>query len=226
VSRERAGRQPLDDLVACTVVVDPVFDQNCYVLLRRDTDQVLVVDPGLQGEEVARLLERRRWRCDAILATHGHPDHVLGVPHLRRVAPTAPLRLNRADWSLLDPDGWRGLGIGQPAPVPIVPDQDLAGGSVVSWLGLELAVRHTPGHTPGSVCLVVAGDCFSGDSLFAGSVGRTDLPGGSWPQLLVSIRAQLFTLPGSTVIHPGHGHPTTIAAERRHNPFVREPTGG
>ncbi len=215
-----SGLRPLADLVEVTIVVDPVFDQNCYVLRRRDTDRALVVDPGLQGERVARLLDDRRWGCDGILATHGHPDHVLGVPHVRRVAPAAPLRLHRADWALLDPSAWRDQGLPVGDGGAIVPDEDLPGGAAVRWLGLTLAVRHTPGHTPGSVCLLVGGDCFSGDTLFADSVGRTDLPGGSWPQLVFSIRSQLFTLPGPTAVHPGHGRPTTIGAERLGNPFV------
>jgi len=227
VTVAKGERTPaLTDLIACEVVVDPVFDQNCYVLHRRDTDRALVVDPGLQGEAVVRLLEDRGWTCELILATHGHPDHVLGVPALRRLAPAARLHLHQADWALLDPAAWHGLGLPVHALETIVPDADLPGGTAVSWRGLELAVLHTPGHTPGSVSLVAGSACFSGDTLFAGSVGRTDLPGGSGPALVFSVRSQLFTLPGPTVVHPGHGRPTTILAERLHNPFVGDAAGG
>ncbi len=220
-----AAGSALRDQVAVEIVVDPVFDQNCYVLNRRDTAAALVIDPGLQGEAVARLLEARGWACEAILATHAHPDHVLGVPHVRRVAPTAPLRLHRDDWPLLDPAGWRQLTLPAQPPEAIVPDLELAGGSSIAWRGLALAVHHTPGHTPGSVSLVLGDACFSGDTLFRGSVGRTDLPGGSWPALVFSIRERLFTLPGPTTVHPGHGGPTTIDRERLDNPFVGAAAG-
>ncbi len=111
---------------------------------------------------------------------------------------------------------------GVPADLPPVRcDEDLTDGAVIAWLGLEIAVLHTPGHTPGSVCFVVGQDLLAGDTLFRRSVGRTDLPGGSQERLLFSIRDRLYTLPAGTVVHPGHGPATTIGEEVRGNPITR-----
>ncbi len=216
----------LRDLVELQVVVDPTFDENCYVLRRRDTDRALVVDPGLQGPEVVALLERQHLVCERILATHGHPDHTLGVPAVQAAFPQAPLLLHPADRSLLDRSALMSLP-GLPADLPpVIPGGELTGGQRLDWHGLAIEVWHTPGHTQGSVTLVLGEHCWSGDTLFRRSVGRTDLPGGSWPQLLVSVRDRLFTLAPATVVYPGHGARTTIAEERRENPFVGDRAPG
>ncbi|HUY60633.1 MAG TPA: MBL fold metallo-hydrolase [Candidatus Dormibacteraeota bacterium] len=210
----------LADLVELQVVVDPTFDENCYVLRRRDTDRVLVVDPGLQGAEVVALLARQHLVCERILATHGHPDHTLGVPAVQAAFPEAPLLLHRADWPLLERSALMDLpGLPADRP-PVTPAGELTGGQLLDWQGVPIEVRHTPGHTLGSVTLVVGEHCWSGDTLFRRSVGRTDLPGGSWPQLVFSIRDGLFTLPAATVVYPGHGARTTVGEERLDNPFV------
>jgi glyoxylase-like metal-dependent hydrolase (beta-lactamase superfamily II) len=114
---------------------------------------------------------------------------------------------------------------GIPDDLPeVVCEDDLTGGELIAWQGLEVAVLHTPGHTPGSVCFVVGPDLLAGDTLFRRSVGRTDLPGGSWETLLFSIQDRLYALPADTVVHPGHGPSTTIGEEMRANPFVLHPT--
>ena len=212
-----ARRTRLRDLVQLQAVVDPLFDQNCYVLRRRDSDRCLVVDPGLQAVAALRLIEDAGLGCDRILVSHGHPDHVVGIPAVK-AAHRCVAAMHPADRGLLGPAG---LLPGFPAPPePAVIDEDLAPGQVIAWQGLEIAVIHTPGHTPGSVCFLVGADLLTGDTLMRHAVGRTDLPGGSLETLLTSIRDRLLPLTPETVVHPGHGPTTSIAAETRANPFL------
>jgi glyoxylase-like metal-dependent hydrolase (beta-lactamase superfamily II) len=215
--------ETLRDLVQLHIVVDPLYDENCYVLRRRDTDRCLVVDPGLQAREVLRVMEESELRCDRILLSHGHPDHVSGVP-LVVAAHGCKAAIHAQDrWLLGHPSRFPGI----PRDLPtVICEEDLADGQVISWLELEIAVLHTPGHTPGSVCLVAGRDVLAGDTLFRRGIGRTDLPGGSSETLLFSIRDRLYTLPAETVVHPGHGASTTIGEEIRANPFTRRPGSG
>ncbi|MDQ6847473.1 MAG: MBL fold metallo-hydrolase [Candidatus Dormibacteraeota bacterium] len=208
------------DLLELTVVVDPNYEQNCYILRRRDSDAALVIDPGLQHRRTLQLLEDRGWRCERILLTHGHGDHVNGVPAVVAVH-RCPVALHPDDREQLV--SMRFLP-GIPDDVPDVRiDEDLASGQVIGWHGLSIGVIHTPGHTRGSVCFLVGTDLLSGDTLFHRGVGRADLPGGNWQQLMVSIEERLYVLAPDTVVHPGHGQSTTIAQEMAGNPFVVHP---
>ncbi len=210
----------LHDLLEIDSVADPLFGENCYVLRRRDADRCLLVDPGLQAEAVLRLLSDRGLACDRILVSHGHPDHVAGIPavqarHRCRAA------IHPADRPLLERvAGFPGVPEDLTAPFC---EEDLSDGQVVDWQELQIAVLHTPGHTPGSVCFLIGPDLLSGDTLFQRGIGRTDLPGGSFETLLFSIQNRLYTLSPDTAVHPGHGPATTIGEERRENPFVRAP---
>lgn len=209
------------ELLQLHVVVDPLYEQNCYVLRRRDTDRCLVVDPGLQAEATLRLLEDEGLGCDRILLSHGHPDHVAGVPAVK-AAHRCPAAIHPDDRWLLEHTG---MLPGIPSDLPaVVCEEELSGGQLIAWHDLELAVLHTPGHTQGSVTFLVGTDLLSGDTLFRRGVGRTDLPGGSWEALVFSIRDRLYALPAETVVHPGHGPATTIGEEMRANPFVVHPT--
>lgn len=215
----------LRDLVSLEVVVDPVYDQNCYVLRRRDSDRVLVIDPGLQHPELLRRLDSQHLQCDRILLTHGHGDHVNGVPAVR-AAHACSAAIHPDDRELLA--HFRRLP-GIPADAPDVEcDQDLLVGQVLQWQELGIEVLHTPGHTRGSVCFLIhpdadGPDLLAGDTLFRRGVGRTDLPGGSATALIQSIETVLYPLRPETVVHPGHGPTTTIGEERRENPFVVHP---
>ncbi|HEY8675373.1 MAG TPA: MBL fold metallo-hydrolase [Candidatus Dormibacteraeota bacterium] len=212
--------ETLCDLLELTVVVDPTYDQNCYVLHRRDSDAAIVIDPGLQNARTLQLLEGNSWRCERILLTHGHGDHVNGVPamvasHGCRVALHPADREQLVTMRLLP---------GIPEDIAdVVIDDDLSDGQVILWHGLDIGVIHTPGHTRGSVCFLVGTDLLSGDTLFRRGVGRADLPGGDWQRLLVSVEQRLYALPPDTVVHPGHGLSTTVAEEMASNPFVVHP---
>ncbi|MBV9101324.1 MAG: MBL fold metallo-hydrolase [Candidatus Dormibacteraeota bacterium] len=212
--------ETLRDLVQLAIVVDPVFDQNCYVVRRRDSQSVLVVDPGLQHPRLLETLEREGLRCERILLTHGHPDHVNGVPAVKAA--------HGCD-AAIHPDDHEQLAAvrhlpGVPPDLPdIVCELELHDGDRISWHGLDINVVHTPGHTRGSVCFLFGDDLIAGDTLFQRGVGRTDLPGGSWPALLFSIEHKLYTLPPDIVVYPGHGPRTTIREEMELNPFVVHP---
>ncbi len=211
----------LRDLVELAVVVDPTYDQNCYVVHRRDTDAAIVIDPGLQSARALQLLEENSWRCERILLTHGHGDHVNGVPAMKK-AHRCPVALHPLDGEQLV--SMRFLP-GIPEDVPdVVVDEDLRDGQVISWHGIDLGVLHTPGHTRGSVCFRLDLDgeqplLFSGDHLFAGSIGRTDLPFCNPADLAQSLD-RISRLPPETVVYPGHGMSTTIKEERESNPFL------
>lgn len=212
--------EALRDLVELAIVVDPMFDQNCYVIRRRETRDALVVDPGLQHPRLLDVLDRSDLRCERILLTHGHPDHVNGVPAVK-AAHSCPAAIHPDDHEQLA--AVRHLP-GVPADTPdIVCEEELHDGDVLAWKDLEIRVLHTPGHTRGSVCFLMGQDLVSGDTLFHRGVGRADLPGGSWPALMFSIEHTLYTLPPETVVYPGHGQRTTIREEMQMNPFVVHP---
>jgi hydroxyacylglutathione hydrolase len=196
------------------------FAENCYLVGDPETREAAIVDPG---EETDLFLDRLRsegWTLRAIWLTHAHLDHVAGVAAMRE-ATGAPVWLHPDDRALYDhaPDQARAFGLALDRLAP--PDRAFRPGDRAAVGGLAFAVLHTPGHSPGSVSLAGHGVVFVGDVLFAGSVGRTDLPGGHAATLLASIRDTLYALPDETVVYSGHGPATTIGAEKRTNPFVR-----
>jgi glyoxylase-like metal-dependent hydrolase (beta-lactamase superfamily II) len=198
------------------------FAQNCYLLGADGSPDGVVVDPG---EEADRILDRARREglaIGAIWLTHAHIDHVLGVRQVRQVT-GAPIYLHPADRPLYDGLARQAEMFGFRADPPPPPDHALGHGDRLA-LGREtIEVRHTPGHSPGSVCFVGPGFVVGGDVLFQGSIGRTDLPGGSFERLIRSIREELLSLPDDTLVYSGHGPVTTIGAERRDNPFLATP---
>jgi glyoxylase-like metal-dependent hydrolase (beta-lactamase superfamily II) len=182
--------------------------------------EAVLIDPGEEWERFLAALEQRGARLAAIWLTHAHLDHILGVGEVQR-ATGAPIWLHPADRSLYDDLPAQAMWLGMRVPAAPPPQHELAHGQVLSIGDFRFAVRHTPGHSPGSVSLVGSEVVFSGDALFQGSIGRSDLPGGDHDTLIASIRRELLSLPDATRVLSGHGPETTIAAERRTNPFLR-----
>jgi hydroxyacylglutathione hydrolase len=199
---------------------------NCTIVACPETSEALVVDPG---DEAARILEElatRGWRAVRVVHTHAHFDHVLATGAVA-AASGAETALHKDDRWLYDhvPDQLRLFGMAPPPEPAGDIQRELSGGEVLGFGKREARVIHTPGHTPGSICLYLeaAGErplLFAGDTLFAGSIGRTDLWGGSMDSIVSSIRGPLFALPEDTLVIPGHGPETTIGLEREDNPFV------
>ncbi|HEY1901108.1 MAG TPA: MBL fold metallo-hydrolase [Terracidiphilus sp.] len=195
---------------------------NCTVLGDEQAGEAIVIDPGDEVGRIHRRLTELELKLKQILVTHAHIDHVGGALRLKRLT-GAPILLNENDLPLLKmmemQAGW--LGVATPETAP--PDDPLTDGLVVGLASCPATVLHTPGHTQGSVCLHFAplNVLVAGDTLFAGSIGRTDLPGGNFDQILDSIGSRLLALPDETRVLPGHGPATTIGAERKSNPFLR-----
>jgi len=196
---------------------------NCYLLVCPETREALVIDPGFAEDEEARSIigEVRRYNAAVkyIVNTHWHPDHTSGDEWFKR-ATGALILIHKDDASMLSEIGSGGLfGIRHK---PVVPDETLTDGSMIVFGNISLRVIHTPGHTRGSISLLERLTVFTGDTLFAGSIGRTDLPGGSFRELIDSVRRKLMVLPGEAKIYPGHGPSSTIAREKKTNPFLTQ----
>jgi hydroxyacylglutathione hydrolase len=195
---------------------------NCTVLGDKASGEAMVVDPGDNIPQILAILARHKLTLKQIVVTHGHIDHVGGAVRLKR-ATGAPILLNQNDLPLLammdEQAGW--LGIETPEVAP--PDVSAEDGMVAGIAGHAAHILHTPGHTQGSICLHFAQDnlLLAGDTLFARSIGRTDLPGGDGRQILRSIHDRVLTLPEETRVVPGHGPATTIGEERESNPFLQ-----
>ena len=196
---------------------------NAYVIHEPANDAALIVDAPMDSiDDIAEILRVAELKPKALILTHTHWDHTADAARMKQRWPDLVVYVHAADeYRLTDPMAhtvW-------PLPFTLQPlsaDKYLADGDVVNVGGMEFRVAHTPGHTEGGVCLYFpsSGNVFVGDSLFAGSVGRTDLPGGDWDTLLSSIQNQLLTLPDETRVYPGHGFATSIGDERVSNPFL------
>jgi glyoxylase-like metal-dependent hydrolase (beta-lactamase superfamily II) len=195
---------------------------NCTILGDEVTHEAIVVDPGDNIPEILSRLEKHGLTLRQIVITHAHIDHIGGAAQLKK-ATGAPVLLNQKDLGLLGimeiQAGWLGV----PTPEVAAPDASADDGVAIGLASLPAEVLHTPGHTPGSICLFFPKQhlLLAGDTLFAGSIGRTDLPGGDGRQILRSLRDRLLILPDATRVLPGHGAETTIGEERQSNPFLQ-----
>jgi glyoxylase-like metal-dependent hydrolase (beta-lactamase superfamily II) len=194
------------------------FGTNCWLLSAEGSDDAVVVDPGFSPERVHEMLRAAGKRPVAVLATHGHWDHVGSAGAF--CGDELPLYIHEADrLALTDPAAW---GAGMPVPrTPVHDIRTVVEGDKLDFAGFSIEVVHTPGHTPGSVCFATDGRLFSGDLVFRGSIGRHDFPNSSAEDMEQSLR-RFLTLPDPLPVYPGHGPETTVGTERRANPFLVE----
>jgi len=194
---------------------------NCTIVGDEETREAIVIDPGDEVALIYRRITELGLTVKQILITHGHIDHVGGALKLKRLT-GAPILLNENDLELLAMMREQAAWVGVPTPAVAPPDESLKDGMIVGLARYPAGVIHTPGHTQGSVCLHFAAQnlLFAGDTLFAGSIGRTDLPGGDGRQILDSIHSKLLALPDATRVIAGHGPETSIGQEREENPFL------
>ena len=197
---------------------------NCTILGDETTREAMVVDPGDNIPEILSRLQKHGLTLRQIVVTHAHIDHVGGAAQLRKLT-GAPVIMNQQDLGLLGMMQMQAGWLGVPTPEVAPPDASAEDGLAVGLATLPAQVLHTPGHTPGSICLLFHFNdqdlLLAGDTLFAGSIGRTDLPGGDGQQILRSLRERLLVLPDATRVVPGHGPETTIGEERQSNPFLQ-----
>jgi hydroxyacylglutathione hydrolase len=197
--------------------------ENSYLLACDESRFAVAIDPGASSSSMARAIKEDELSLEAILLTHAHLDHVEGVPAIRQVAPDAPIYLHPGDRRLYEGVDAQARAFNLPLVGPLpAPDRELAHGDELTLAGCRLEVRHAPGHAPGHVIFYSREDgvAFVGDLVFQGAIGRADLVGGDFRQLMDSITSQILTLSDNTRLYPGHGPETTVGWERRTNPFL------
>lgn len=194
---------------------------NCSVIADEATREAIVIDPGDDIEQILQIIRKHNLSVRQIVITHAHIDHVGGAMKLRK-ATGAPILLNQNDYALLKMLDVQAAWIGMATPEKVEIDQSLGQGDTVRAGSHAASVIDTPGHTEGSICLYFAPEklLIAGDTLFAGSIGRTDLPGGSYKKIMASLHDRVLALPDETKVIPGHGPITTIGEERESNPFL------
>jgi len=200
------------------LVVGP-FASNCYIVGSESNKKGMIIDPGDEVEVILRNIKDLELEIRSIVLTHGHIDHIGALKEVKE-ATGAEVAIHTDEAKSLQRQALSTLlGLSYPTPPP--PDRLLQGEDSIDIGDLHFLVLHTPGHSPGGICLLGEGVVFSGDTLFNFGIGRTDLPGGSYSQLMNSIHTKLMVLPDNTTVYPGHGPETTIGIERRGNPFLQ-----
>ncbi len=211
--RKERQRQRVDDFTVDALEVGPMA-ANCYVITHIPTKDTCLIDPGGEPQRIRDFMKKNGLNLKFIINTHGHGDHIFGNGYFG-----VPIYIHRLEKDFLtNPDlnlsGMLGLSLKTPEASKLLED-----GQMIYLNDLEFEILHTPGHTPGGISVKLDGVVFTGDTLFAGGVGRTDLPDGDEKALLESIRKKLFTLDEETVVYPGHGQESTIGIEKSTNPF-------
>ncbi len=203
-------------IVEC-LTVGPLME-NCYILGDGKNKTAAVIDPGDEAERIVANLNKKGLNCEYILLTHAHVDHVSGIKGVVE-ATGARVCIHKGDSLMLKAAPVQALAFGMKPFMPPKIDKYLEDGDIIDIGNLKVKVIHTPGHSAGGVCFLVENCIFVGDTIFQGSIGRTDLPGGNYNELINSIETKIFTLPDETIIYPGHGPETTVGYEKKYNPF-------
>ncbi|HEY6306082.1 MAG TPA: MBL fold metallo-hydrolase [Candidatus Angelobacter sp.] len=196
---------------------------NCSIIGDEQTREAIVIDPGDQIEDIIEILRQEKLTLKQIVVTHAHIDHVGGAMKLK-AATGAPILMNQNDHALLKMLDMQAAWVGMKPPGTVQVDEAAGEGRVLRVGNISANVVHTPGHTEGSICLYFPEEkkLIAGDTLFAGSIGRTDLPGGSFDKIIRSLHTRVLALPDDTLVVPGHGPQTTIGDERETNPFLQK----
>jgi len=196
---------------------------NCSVIGDEQTHEAMVIDPGDQIEDILQILREEKLSLKQIVITHAHIDHVGGAMKLK-AATGAPILMNQNDYALLKMLDMQASWVGMAPPGAVQVDEAAGQGQILQIGGISSSVIHTPGHTEGSICVYFPAEkkLIAGDTLFAGGIGRTDLPGGSMEKIMRSLHTQVLVLPDDTEVFPGHGPLTTIGEERETNPFLQK----
>ena len=205
-------------MILKTLLVGPL-ETNCYILGDEKSKEAVVIDPGGDFEEIEKQLKKLKLKVKYIVLTHGHFDHTGALAQLKK-ATGAEVLIHAEDASMLSPTGQAQPFFMESGKDPCAADGTLKEGDKIQFGENSLEVLHTPGHTPGGISLLIDKMIFVGDTLFCGSIGRTDLPGGSFQELIDSIKMKLLTKGDDYLIYPGHGPTTTIGEERKNNPFL------
>ena len=192
---------------------------NCYIVGDKIGGDGIIIDPGAEADRIMETVERDKLTIRFIVLTHGHMDHVGALSEVKR-ATDADIAVHTDDARSIQVRNPFGLIIGGSSRAPLTADRLLSDSDIIAIGDEQLTVLHTPGHTAGGISLAAEGVVFTGDTLFNFGIGRTDMPGGSYDQLINSIETKLMVLPDDTVVYPGHGPETTIATERQYNPWL------
>jgi hydroxyacylglutathione hydrolase len=214
----------MESIIIVKRLVVGSLSANCYVVGDEETGEGMVIDPGGNAEEIRRAIDDSGLDIKIIVLTHGHSDHIAALRDVQDRT-GAEVAIHNEDADFLEGYGSVSSQFGISYRTPHPPDRLLREGDNIDIGNMEFTIIHTPGHTPGSICLLTEDKVFTGDTLFRRGIGTTLMPGSSRPQLIDSIKTRLMILPDDTIVYPGHGRETTIGAERRDNPYVTGKAG-
>jgi len=214
----------MEDKIIIKRLVVGSLSANCYIVGAEVAGEGIVIDPGGNAEDINRAITDSGLEIKIIVLTHGHSDHIAALRDIQD-GTGAEVAIHNADADFLEGYGAVSSQFGISYRTPHPPDRLLSTGDSINISGMSFSVIHTPGHTPGSICLLAGEKVFTGDTLFRKGIGTTLMPGSSRRQLIDSIQTRLMVLPDNTIIYPGHGRETTIGAERRDNPYVTGKSG-